>query len=1054
MSTSTEPSTTPTADTTTTRPVLELEPIPVSAAECSESFAKGKPGCSTEFGNILYSTDQQEFWLLPQRASSAIKEAIHTLSGQIAADKPADERKKGLDQCALLDYFLEPKLSNFLTGSDQARLIEIEAQEPHIADPALAMRVKTSQRREAASQLAGPPAPEYNRAQVSADQQQYLDDQNEHQRLIRLNGEWKALNRKAVAQAQNQGYTYEAGSLYLPQAIEARRRVQDYLEKRETVLGGEAITVYQAEEIAKLLAEDKQRMEQQTDCRINCQAQFMGYLTWRYLERSKLDFADYRESILKVAEYGLAVPEFALLADSGADITAGIELFKQYVEMDRQQRKLNDQLRAKYKGWIEATGQNAPAPAGLVAEERTQWDALQVKKEALRSKAEANVAATVPSRHLIWTPEEFKPNPVERLVKSDFPLREVSILDTPKKPLSYFSLFNLGNIGQQLKGGVKKSLGKSVEGLKGKPESSNGKAGTDTAYPLFREWLITEGAVRIPDQAGPWFDAQGWFDVDLFHHYLKDHGYKVDQLETTASRQEWGERLRQLLFKDKVRDKLRLFDHSPQAQLVRCLTPPQESIHQSLKLEGPSFSQAEGFKASAKATFDIDLARGEVELFKVDLPDRQNAQALKLPYTRYDKSIKDLNLGRFSMHLGARAWGFAGASLLLSADLEVSPKNLGIGANLAPIKEAERTEGTYSTASTHKSAALPKDAGSGVKIENGASGKFNLFAGAQAGVQVTGALNWAPPAEVVALSAVPVLTISGKTVMSRTSSWLSLARLSVDLAAAVGIGASAGFDISLYEGRLILNLKAALISGPGASGSFKFEVGYEAVVDIINLFRRELHMNNNQPLEWVEGSAADLMSKMSTLGAMGLDPGLSYQMGIDVIMSLYDTFTSTGKGGPVAHSIMTYPKPSELESWIVQLPSSALGPMLYTLAVEPKSFKIEQTAFTNSKKNNYTENECHLLQQKAITQILIWISDNAPTEPTLKLAKAQFSNACASMNKFGSFRPQEFQTNSSNLDRFMAVPVLRFENLEGERVRARYFEISKYLKSSPSTRAI
>lgn len=110
----------------------------------------------------------------------------------------------------------------------------------------------------------------------------------------------------------------------------------------------------------------------------------------------------------------------------------------------------------------------------------------------------------------------------------------------------------MGNIGQQLKGGVKNSLGKSVEGLKGKPESSNGKAGTDTAYPLFREWLITEGAVRIPDQAGPWFDAQGWFDVDLFHHYLKDHGYKVDQLETTASRQEWGERLRQLLFKDKV----------------------------------------------------------------------------------------------------------------------------------------------------------------------------------------------------------------------------------------------------------------------------------------------------------------------------------------------------------------------------------------------------------------------------------------------------------------------------------------------------------------------
>ena len=73
------------------------------------------------------------------------------------------------------------------------------------------------------------------------------------------------------------------------------------------------------------------------------------------------------------------------------------------------------------------------------------------------------------------------------------------------------------------------------------------------------------------------------------------------------------------------------------------------------------------------------------------------------------------------------------------------------------------------------------------------------------------------------------------------SQWLSLARLEGEVAAAAGVGASAAFSLSADKGRLILRLKAALILGPGAKGTFAFEVGYDAVYELLNPFRRELH---------------------------------------------------------------------------------------------------------------------------------------------------------------------------------------------------------------------
>jgi hypothetical protein len=49
------------------------------------------------------------------------------------------------------------------------------------------------------------------------------------------------------------------------------------------------------------------------------------------------------------------------------------------------------------------------------------------------------------------------------------------------------------------------------------------------------------------------------------------------------------------------------------------------------------------------------------------LPDRANAKDIVITYRNAEDVQQKMNLGRFSLYLGAKAWGYAGASLLLSS---------------------------------------------------------------------------------------------------------------------------------------------------------------------------------------------------------------------------------------------------------------------------------------------------------------------------------------------------------------------------------------------------
>ncbi len=1067
---------------------IDLGPKKDFTESCAPAFKDQPKPCSNTFGTAIYATEEEEFWLLPERAASSMKEAMHKLESQIAPSKSREARLKGLDDSGLLNYFLEPKLSNFLEGEQRQRMQAIEAQEPNIEmDPGMVLRSRQQVKRAKETDAPKAQAPQPDTPHSRLDQLQAdIDTQNrignEYSELRKLRSEWLALKKIAIAAAVAKGHTYENGSVFAPEAIEARSRVQNYLEKRNALISGDGIKPQAQEDVAKLLETDKKKRDELQKCLYTCEGDTYAYLAWKHGEAKSFAYHEYTDAIIKVAEYGIALPEYALI--SGGDIATGIEQFKLYLDTEKQQSEINDRLREKYKNWIDATGQNAQAPAGLVQAERAEWDRLQLVKQGLREKAQQNVAADANRRHLLWEPEQFQPQPVNRLVKEGFPLREVSTLAASGTPLKWFSLLSLKGAPTLLEEDLKKAGKSASKVLEGIPKNGDGGAVKNSAQKVFAQWLQSQGAFKIGDQAGDWFDANGWFNVDKFYSHLQSNGFKVTQLEDAGARNEWGEHLKQVVFKKSVRGEVRLFDNSPQAQFVRCLAPPQKKVHGEVKLEGPDFTAAEGFQASASASLSFDLARGEVEIMKVDMPKREDAKDVTIDYyLEGNPQLQTLNLGRLSFHFGARAWGYAGASLMLAGSIELSPLNgnTKYGATLSPVKPAQRDDAEANaerkaheetiaakaanndTSPTpeleHKSKALTvvdtKSSGqvlsgraANVQIENGMKANFNLFAGVQAGIELTGAVNWAPPKALAALRAGPSTGINNSKEATSASQWLTLANLTGGLGVAFGGGLKADAGVSLDKGKFILNLKASVVLGPGASGSFKFEVGYEAVVELINIYRRELYKAKGASISWITPEAAEQASSLNALGAVGLDVSMVYMMGVDAIMSLYEAMMSGGKGGPIAHTIVEYDNPESLEEWFVQATPSALGPIFRTLTSEPQAFSISSLnkgEGVGDKKFDYTRDQAHLLQQQAISKIVNWISVNSRKLGTLVQAQQQFEDSCKSMNKFGQMSETPGQTYCENrykIDKFMGDPILRFTRKDGDRIRSIYFRES------------
>ena len=360
----------------------------------------------------------------------------------------------------------------------------------------------------------------------------------------------------------------------------------------------------------------------------------------------------------------------------------------------------------------------------------------------------------------------------------------------------------------------------------------------------------------------------------------------------------------------------------------------------------------------------------------------------------YHSSVGLLDLGELSLNLSAKAWGFAGASVMLSRGLTLD-QSTG-RTSVVGLDIAERT------------AEL---------------GKFDLFVGAQAGCKVAGELHWCPPPSVLPPAPIPN--------RASFSAWRPLAKLQVELVAAVGAGYSGNLMLSVKDGRFLLSIKAGLIVGAGIKGYMCFEVGYQSVIALSELVRKEMAANRYKDLDWVDGEALAYLRDLSFLGATGIDVTFAYMRGYSMVKAIYDALNDGGRGGLIAYALMQRENYNVMMDWVINLQPQAFGPLLLALSSAPKAFSVEVTEGTEE----FEVDDAHLLQQRAIERCMSWISHRFD-------AATQFEEAVICMNRDGVRPPAAglmYCKKKLSLDVFMAEKVMALHG-ESEQMRTRYRE--------------
>lgn len=211
--------------------------------------------------------------------------------------------------------------------------------------------------------------------------------------------------------------------------------------------------------------------------------------------------------------------------------------------------------------------------------------------------------------------------------------------------------------------------------------------------------------------------------------------------------------------------------------------------------------------------------------------------------------------------------------------------------------------------------------------------KCEAFAGAQAGGALSGAFEWVAPDK----------QGMGKAVIGQAnaaSNWAKLAEIKAEGNAAVGIGASGEFGISIASNRLAFNCKGSVVFGPGAGGGFGTVVDLEQVGKLTLLFCNALADMDYRHLLGVTEEAFRYM-------ASGL-----YQVATSPIKVANEAFEDSAAamrrwwGNRVASKV----EAQNLANYIIQhkadkimmlrrqplpfglLPPETLGPMVYVLS--------------------------------------------------------------------------------------------------------------------------
>lgn len=649
---------------------------------------------------------------------------------------------------------------------------------------------------------------------------------------------------------------------------------------------------------------------------------------------------------------------------------------------------------------MKSTAGQAQLPVFLFEEERRQYDAIQSNLNAIYTQAKLSVQEASPQRTLIWNTNLVDARPslgytkrkIDLLVRGDFPLREFSS-PLAEKSLSHLSLWQLM---PEMTANERDQLDQALVADKVLPARL-----WEAPETALSQWLESRCCQKIDLQA-EWHEEQlGFFEPSLFFAYLTEQGLEVASLDNENAKQRWGESLQQVLFTGRSREKLRLFDASAQAQMVRLVgmahfdlyerTEDGSAPQHPFELKQVSFMEATGdhgsstevsasasntpgaglgnrgreqtrgigleHKWEAKGTFN--LAKGELALGRLELPKKEEAQPIRVKLSEQEGAngqAIEREVGRYAVIFDVVAKGFTGANVALANKVGFKLDKGGLSLAGLDLRNQE-------TDSTGVSA----------------------FGGVKAGLEIGCSLDWKPPHNLQRL--LPnwqALNELGMWEHNNRSldDWRTLGAAAFEMEGSAGGGGKADFVFGMRNGNFTFRVAAKLVLGVGGSTKLTFELDSKSLELWIAMLHRALVDNNYETPEWITEEAKNILGKVGyILATTLLSIGLIAARGQAGIERLYSALTGGQKAGPIAYVIANDPRQDQMRGWVQQLTPEALGALLFLLIREPQEFAVEgpHRGRSGGTVQSFSRQQALDFQQIAIANCLGWIVEGVTT---------------------------------------------------------------------------
>jgi hypothetical protein len=210
-------------------------------------------------------------------------------------------------------------------------------------------------------------------------------------------------------------------------------------------------------------------------------------------------------------------------------------------------------------------------------------------------------------------------------------------------------------------------------------------------------------------------------------------------------------------------------------------------------------------KANAQTSFAIAEGRVRAEVY---LPHCAGFHAS----TAIGGESFDLGYWRFYGDIVLS--GSAGASLAVEVDIGVT--YTGGKQGIRGIPRSQKKKGA-------------------VKVGAGAGAELDIFAGARAGVDVTGALQWLNP-EGAKSNGKPLKTKPDDAV----AEYKDIAQIASGAAATAGIGVKGALKVKHEEGKFVIYAKLGACIGVGGDGTLKYEASFETIGEFFKCLAYQL----------------------------------------------------------------------------------------------------------------------------------------------------------------------------------------------------------------------